>query len=132
VQNHSTASDLSADVCELLDSCIDSVEALDALLVLHGDPSRAWALAEIARIIGVETNVTRQALGDLCARGLVAMNAAGALYRLGPLSPPEHAAFAELSRTYQRERRAIVEYVSRRSMARLRVLAQAFTRAKSV
>ncbi len=130
MQNHTVSSELSADVCELLDSCIDSVEALDALLVLHGDPSRSWALAEIARIIDVEPDATRQALTDLRTRGLVTETPAAALYRLAPLSPLAHGAFAELSRAYQRERRAIVEHVSRRSMARLRMLAQAFTRAK--
>lgn len=122
---------LSHDVLELLDSCIDSVEALDALLALHGDPSRWWALPELARMIAMSQDDARRALLDLRARGLASEQAGGTLYRLAQLEPLAHAAFAELSRAYARERSAIVAHVSQRSMARIRMLAHAFTRSKS-
>ena len=84
-----TRNTLSDDVCELLDSCIDSVEALNALLVLHGDPSRWWAVPEIARTIEVDVNAARQAMQDLRGRGLAAEAAANSLFRLAPLEPPK-------------------------------------------
>lgn len=126
---------LSVDVRELLDSCIDSVDALDALLLLQRDPTRGWSLLELARAIDVDVESARKAVGDLRGRGLAAdvpaETAEGSLVRLAPLDHFSHAAFAALARTCTAERTAVVAHVSRRSMARLAVFAEAFTRGRS-
>lgn len=116
-------------MCELLDSCIDSVDVLDALLFLS-DPSRWWALAELAREIEATADATRAALDVLRARALASDAASATLFRLAPLDPYAHAAFSALARACSTERTAVVAHVSRRSMARFRVLAEAFTRAR--
>lgn len=123
-------SSLSLDVCELLDSCIDSVDALDALLLLLRDPSRWWSLSELAREIGTSDDGAKSALDALRARGLAVDAASSTLFRLAPLDAFSHAAFTALARACATERGAVVEHVSRRSMARFRVLAEAFTRAR--
>lgn len=123
---------LPVDVCELLDSCIDSVEALDALLVLLSDASRWWSLPELAREIDVDLDTARTAVGSLRARALAGDAASSSLVRLAPLDPYSHAAFTSLARICATERAAVVEHLSRRSLARIRVLAQAFTRARGV
>lgn len=121
---------LPIDVCELLDSCIDSIDALDALLLLHRDPSRLWALPELASAIDIDIDTAKRALADLRSRGLAAEAATNTLFRLAPLEPGPHAAFSSLSRVCVAQRSAVVEHISRRSMARLRVLATAFTRGR--
>jgi hypothetical protein len=126
-----THSPLSLDVCELLDSCIDSIEALDALLLLLRDPSRWWSLAELAREIDVSVDGARAALDALRARALASEAASSTLFRLAPLDSFAHAAFTSLARACSTERSAVVEHVSRRSMARFRVLAEAFTRVRT-
>lgn len=118
------------DVCELLDSCIDTVAALDALLLLLRDPSRWWSLPELAREIDVSPDAARSALDALRARGLAAEAASSTLFRLAVLDSYSHAAFTALARACATARHAVVEHVSRRTMARFRVLAEAFTRAR--
>lgn len=125
-----TLAPLPADVCELLDSCIDTLDALDALLLLLRDPSRWWALAELAREIDVSAESARAALDVLRARALASEAASSTLFRLAPLDPYAHAAFNALARACTTERTAVVAHVSRRTMARFRVLAAAFTRAR--
>jgi DNA-binding IclR family transcriptional regulator len=127
---HPTPSPLALDVCELLDSCIDTIEALDALLLLLREPSRWWALVEVAHEIDANADEARRALAALRTRGLAADAGSSTLFRLAPLDPFAHAAFTSLARACTTERGAVVEHIARRSMARFRVLAEAFTRAR--
>jgi hypothetical protein len=121
---------LPADVREILDRYVDNVDALDALIFLFGNPSRWWALQEISGAVDISTDAARRALGGLKSRGLVT-DAAGALYRFAQAGPLSHSAYATLSRACGTERVAVVDYLARRALGRIRVLADAFTKGRT-
>lgn len=106
---------LPDDLCELLDSCIDSVPALDALFVLHGDPSRPWELPELARAIDTTLDTAQRAVMELHRRGLATEAHTATMFRLAPMEPLAHDAFAELARACTKQRSAVVAHVARRA-----------------
>lgn len=111
---------LPSDVRELLDASIESIEALDALLLLQGDASRWWAIAEVAGAIDVEATTARQALANLKSRGLATEAAGGALFRVATLTPLSFRALGLLKSACSVHRTAVADYMARRSLGRLR------------
>jgi hypothetical protein len=116
---------------ELIDTCIDSVEQLDIVLTLHRDSSRWWSISELASVLEIPKQDALRAISDLCARGVAAQVGGGVLYRLAVRPPFGHTMLAALERCCATDRSAVVDYVRRRAMARLQLLAQAFTRTGS-
>jgi hypothetical protein len=125
VADHTYA--LTTDLRALLDSCIESVEALDALIVLHRTPSRWFALNEVAVSIATDASEARRALAALRERGLALEMPAGPMFKLASLPPLAHTALTDLASAYEHEHEAVTAYVARRALERLRVLAHAFT-----
>jgi DNA-binding IclR family transcriptional regulator len=119
------AEPLPPSVQAFLDSHIDSLVALDALLVLRSEPE-PWPLAEVARRLGVVGAVARGALADLQARGLVSEIGAGWL--VAELPGETTAVIATLEQLHRRDRWQVARHVAGHFLARLRVMTTAFTR----
>ncbi len=105
---------LSSDMCSLLDSCIDSVEALDALLILQRDPDRRWTAGELAQSLKVDTCVAGLSLASLLSQGLARSHVDGT-FQLEELSPLAVAGFADLASAVARNRTATIHHLTHRS-----------------
>jgi hypothetical protein len=114
-------------IIDVLDRAVDTVEALDVLVFLVEAPTRWYALHEVARGAALDVDRARDALRELRTRGLVT-DVTGSLFRLASETSIARPMLRELTRVTARQRIAVVEHVSRRAVARYRVLAEAFTR----
>jgi len=92
-------------VGQFIGAHISSVEGLEVLLLLHGQPERWWRHDEIgAELKSVPESVALR-LADLREHDLVETDAAGA-YRFSPAA--DAAAVDELRESYRRRRVAVI------------------------
>lgn len=105
---------LSSDMCSLLDSCIDSVEALDAFLILRREPGRRWTAGELAEALEVDAGVAALGLMSLSTHGLASSDVDGA-FQLAELTPLAEAGFADLADAVTRKRTATIYHLTHRS-----------------
>jgi hypothetical protein len=63
--------ELPEDVLRLLNNCIDSVEQLSVLLLLHSQPDRVWSNFEITAELRSADNSISKRLDDLYQRNIL-------------------------------------------------------------
>lgn len=118
---------LPTEVQAFLKTHIDSVVALDALLLLRTEPHRPWELADVARVLTIAPPIARRALTDLRLRELVTE-----IEPMGWIVIEQSAEVSKALRTlealYQQNRWLIAREVAGSVLGRLRVMATAFTR----
>ncbi|HEX6837213.1 MAG TPA: hypothetical protein VF334_11605 [Polyangia bacterium] len=100
---------LPADVERFLADHIDSVEAVNVLLLLFEQPARSWTADEVGRESRTNEYSADLNLRELNGRGLL---------RLSPGSPPTYRAdpaFAQvvssLARTFRERRVAVITFI---------------------
>lgn len=67
-----TSSELPAEVRRFILTSIPSVPFLEAVLLLRGEPARAWNAAQLARRLYVSEGTAADLLGQLRASGIAA------------------------------------------------------------
>ena len=105
--------------------CIDSVEQLEVLLLLHGSPSAAWSPAAVATTLYSTPDSIAQRLAGLHARGLLATTEP-ASYRYQPRTADLDAAVSLLAETYRQRRVAVITVIASKPMENVRAFSDAF------
>jgi hypothetical protein len=126
------------DVRKLLADRISGFEALEVLLLLCGEPDRAWTPTEAADALRLPGNMIAPAMDDLHACALIAPDGERrGFYRFKPATPELRAACNALCAVYAEDRMRIVMLMSRLAFERIRrstarVFADAFRIRKPV
>lgn len=87
---------------QFIAECIDSVEQLQVLLLLHGDPTRHWTIEQISRELRSSESSVEKRIADLVARKAIQNpKESGATYRYIPFSEDTAKNVDELARVYK-------------------------------
>lgn len=116
--------ELPVETKRFIDRHIVSVEQLDVLLLLHGEPARDWSATEInAQLRSQESSIAKW-LAVLESMRLVRQ--AAARYRYSPDSPEVEQHVAALVAAYRERRIRVIEYIFSKSNENLLSFARAF------
>ena len=100
---------LSDDVFNFIVSHIHSVEELEVLLILQGEPTRSWTAHEVDERIRSHPGSIAQRLAGLSTIGL--LEASGDRYRFSPNTPELAATAAALLAAYRSRRIEVIETI---------------------
>lgn len=117
------------DVKRFLAEHIDSAEQLDALVLLHTQPERAWTAEAVSQAIYSVPQAVARTLASLEARGFAVSNgAADPAYRYAPGNAENDARVRAVAETYRAQRVDVVKhlYAARAEPDPVRSFANAF------
>jgi hypothetical protein len=116
---------LPDDVRELVLRHVSTPVHLDVLLLLAGQPGRAWSLDEVEAGHQGDRRATADALRDLAAAGLASRDESGT-YRFAPASEALRATVGRLVEAQNRTPVQLIRAVYDRPAAPLKSFADAF------
>jgi predicted ArsR family transcriptional regulator len=118
---------LESDVRDFLRRYVESIEQLEALLLLRSREARDWTAREAAGELGVSTASARASLEALARRGLLARAAGSpARYRYDPDLVGLDTVAQRVAQAYESRPMAVIEYLFSRPLQDLRSFADAF------
>ncbi|MFO1061188.1 MAG: hypothetical protein U1E53_34085 [Dongiaceae bacterium] len=103
---------------------IRSVWALELLLLLAGEPDRAWTEDEANRALRGSTGLVRSTLAALVQAGLLALE--GDAYRFRPATPELRRSVEQLAEAHAARPLAVVRAILDAPNERIRSFADAF------
>lgn len=103
---------------------IHSVEQLEVLLLLRGDPERQWTAEAVAVKLATLPQSAVDRLEDLARRGFLAKSGEG--YRYDGSDRSRDAAVAELQEVYARRRVSLIGLIFSKPSETIRTFADAF------
>lgn len=105
-------SDLPSEVQQLLREHIRSIETLEILLLLRGDPGRAWTAAAVFQQVRSSERSIGQTLDNLTHRGFLRREPqSDSAFRYAPATDPLRDAIDKLAHLYSERRVRIVEAI---------------------
>jgi len=117
---------LRPEVLQLIGECIDSLESLEALALLHRSPDTFWSADAVATQIGARADVVAQKLQQLVTAGLLALAKDSVAYRYAPTAPSRGEAVDLLVKSFANRRVDIVNAIYSSNLERLRAFSNAF------
>ncbi len=117
---------LRPEVLQLIGECIDSLESLEALALLHRSPDTFWSADAVATQIGARADVVGQKLQQLAGGGLLARAKDSVAYRYAPTAMPKCEAVDLLVKAFANRRVDIVNAIYSSNLERLRAFSNAF------
>jgi hypothetical protein len=100
---------LTRDAERLIARHLDSVGALDLLLLLYADPERAWTRDAVCAALACPPVWAQRELESMRRAGLAALNHGG--YVFAPGSPRARAAVESVARVWRRDRAAVTRLI---------------------
>lgn len=113
------------EVRNFLLQCIDSVEQLEVLLLLHRTPEQDWSPETVAQALYSNADSIRRRLAGLHANGLLASTASSS-YRYQPKTSALDATVRLLADTYRERRVAVITVIASKPMENVRAFSDAF------
>lgn len=121
-----TRTGLPDDARLLVERRIDSIEMLDVLLLLHGNPRRPWTAAEAARALGTSEVAASAQLVALRQGGILSVEMTDdARYTYQP-RPELAVAVDALAAHFHENPLEVAELIAARPKQKLRLFADAF------
>ena len=117
---------LRPEVLQLVGECIDSLESLEALALLHRSPDTFWSAEAVAAQIGARVDIVGQKLQQLTAAGLLARAKDSVAYRYAPAAAPRCEEVDLLLKAFANRRVDVVNTVYSTNLERLRAFSNAF------
>jgi hypothetical protein len=114
------------DVRRFIVGHIDSVPALEALLLMRRSPERWWTAAELATELYVESRHIAPVLADLGARGLCAVDGTPPRYSWNPATPELGAHLDRLADVYGKYLVAVTNLIHSKPRPSVRGFSDAF------
>ena len=113
---------LDAEARSLLFEHVSGYDELEALLLLHAAPARAWTVVEVAAALRIAALDAAAALGELSAHRLLATENASApeRFRYAPADGALAAGVDRLAQAYAGQRLDVVKQMSANAIERLR------------
>ena len=116
---------MDKDVSEFLQGSFRSVWSLELLLVLQGQPDRAWTPQELIAELRSSEAVVRQGIGDLLAAGMIVTEGDDRV-RYGPASATLRDLMPRVIKAYQVESSNVRRLIVHRPSEKLRNFSDAF------
>ena len=113
------------DVLGFIAATITSVWALEVLLLLRRDPSRAWTSGELVHELRGSSVAVDESLATLRSAGLAAADAEGRV-RFAPASAQLETFVAEAALLYAEKPDSVIRAIAAGSNKKLRLFADAF------
>lgn len=111
---------------EFVHGCIDSVEQMQVLLRLHGEPARVFTAAELTRDLrSTESSILRR-VEDLYQRGVLARPENAGELKFGPPSPKVAEIIEMLAKAYRERPTRVIELIYSRPPQALQAFSDAF------
>lgn len=114
------------DVHRFILHCIDSVEQLEILLLLHGSPGTDRSPEGVARELYSNPDSVARRLASLAAKDLLVAGHSPSTYRYQPKSPELAATVTRLADTYRERRVAVITLLASNPMDNVRAFSDAF------
>ena len=119
--------ELSNEVRQLIEQSLDSVDQLEALLVVRSRPDTFWDAASVASWLGVSSGSVSKSLEELATRNLLDVRIANTLlYRYAPGTDRLAEAIDGLSKVYQERRMLVLQLLMAKPDRPIRAFLDAF------
>lgn len=106
---------------------LPSIEQVEIVLLLRGDPSHAWSALEVSEKLGTPPESTAMRLFLLASNGVLTFESSGVpRYRYAAVDPATDALVNELAQAHDERRDALYELVGAPTRDPLRSFADAF------
>lgn len=105
---------------------VESPEELDALMLLHAEPERAWTCEALSQALFSVPQSAARTLERLQARGLAAARGGTPPAWRYAAAGPAHDRIAALAAVYRANRAAVIKHLFQRRADPVRSLADAF------
>lgn len=116
---------LPPEVLDLIARQVESMEQLETLLLLHGEPGRSFTAAEIAERLKLEPTASARTAELLEGRRLLERGETAGSWRYAATTP-HHAAVESLAHAYRTRPVTLIKAVYERPAGALRSFAEAF------
>ena len=113
------------EVSRFLLQCIDSVEQLEVLLLLHRMPEQRWSPEAVAQVLYSNPDSIARRLAGLHSNGLLTV-AESSSYRYQPKSTALDETVTLLANTYRERRVAVITIIASKPMENVRAFSDAF------
>jgi hypothetical protein len=121
-----SSGEITADIERFIHDSIDSVEQLEVLLLLAGEPQKEWSASEVSQNLYRQQDSVAARLENLRERGILSVRKeTQLLYRYSP-DARQHALIEGLDRAYQVRKDAVIRLIFQRPSDTLRVFSDAF------
>jgi hypothetical protein len=119
--------EIPEDVLRFLESCIDSVEQLQILLLLHSEPERSWTSAQISRELrSTDTSIEKRVEGLYVRDVLRRPPEKGDPIRFRPGTPELAKVIQRLSEQNQKRPYRVIDAIYSHPRKALKAFADAF------
>jgi hypothetical protein len=116
-----------AELKQFIEFYIESVQQLEALLLLQGDPHRKWLAADIAKLLYIPENIAASLLADFVRRGFAILEPPGSGSHIYRSQDAELDRLIEqLAAVYQERRVAVVSLIYSKPLNKVQTFADAF------
>jgi len=114
---------LPTELVRAVDLLVDSLDALELLILVAREPEELWAPDQVAARLRVGMQEARRALDRMRRRGLVAAEGGdgddAAAYRFAPADAERAAAASEILTAYGNRRIELINHVAARAFERM-------------
>jgi hypothetical protein len=117
---------LPEDVRGFLLECIESVEQLEVLLLLHESPQTAWSPEAVARVLYSNPSSIAQRLASLQAHKIIVITDPPSTYQYQPRTPALDATVTRVAEMYRERRVAVITLIASKPMENVRAFSDAF------
>ena len=122
-----TTEDIPKEVKRFIADHIDSVEALEVLLLLRDHPGRGWSAEEVSRELYTQTESAAKRLAELQSINLLtATDEPNLLYRYSPGTDALDQIVSGLSKAYKERRVTVIGLIFSSPSDKIRTFADAF------
>ncbi len=122
-----THSGLTSEVQDFLAKHIHSVEQLEVLLLLYGNPNREWSAEAVSQELRIPAASASERLDNLCALNLLDVRTASdVVFKFNPRDGKLLQAVRALSEAYRTHRVAVITAIFTKPSEPLRDFANAF------
>lgn len=116
-------SDLPDVVTRDVDAFIDNLDALEVVMLLYREQTRAWTADQVASRLRISARVARRELERMSTRGIAIL---GDAFRFDGSDPDRAAAVARIGAIYSTRRIELINYVASQTLKRIQSIADAF------
>jgi hypothetical protein len=120
---------IAEDVRRFIHDNINSVEQLEVLLLLRGEPEKKWSAEEVSRRLFTMPASAATRLSDLLTLGLLkesGANGTDTLYSYSPGDSRTDDVVSRLDRAYRERKDSVIQIIFSRPADRIQVFSDAF------
>jgi hypothetical protein len=116
----------SIELQQFIDHNIESLAQLEAMLLLHGEPQRAWSADDVAKNLYITPEMAAALLADLARRGFAQSGNNSDQEYAFRTGTDEAQLVAQLAEVYQERRVAVITQIYSKPVNKVQTFADAF------